>query len=73
MDVIAESASGVADLGYRALVVDDEVPLADVVASYLRRDHFEVTVCQSGAEALTAAREVDPDVVVLARLTIAAG
>jgi CheY-like chemotaxis protein len=39
--------------------------LADVVASYLRRDHFEVTVCHSGAEALTAAREVDPDVVVL--------
>ena len=51
--------------GYRALVVDDEAALADVVASYLRRDHFEVTVCHSGAEALTAAREVDPDVVVL--------
>ena len=51
--------------GYRALVVDDEAALADVVASYLRRDHFEVTVCHSGAEALTAAREVDPDVVIL--------
>ena len=50
---------------YRALVVDDEAALADVVASYLRRDHFEVTVCHSGAEALTAARDVDPDVVVL--------
>ena len=51
--------------GYRALVVDDEAALADVVASYLRRDHFEVTVCHSGAEALSAAREVDPDVVIL--------
>ena len=50
---------------YRALVVDDEAALADVVASYLRHDHFEVTVCHSGAEALTAARDVDPDVVVL--------
>jgi DNA-binding response OmpR family regulator len=65
MDAISESASGVADMGYRALVVDDEVPLADVVASYLRRDHFTVTVCHTGAEALAVAREVDPDVVVL--------
>ena len=65
MDVISESASGVADLGYRALVVDDEAALADVVASYLRRDHFAVTVCHTGAEALAVAREVDPDVVVL--------
>lgn len=52
-------------MGYRALVVDDEAALADVVASYLRREHFEVTVCHSGAEALAAARQVDPDVVVL--------
>lgn len=60
MDVTSKPAPG-----YRALVVDDEAALADVVASYLRRDHFEVTVCHSGAEALTAAREVDPDAVVL--------
>lgn len=53
------------DQGYRALVVDDEVPLADVVASYLRREFFEVTVCHTGSEALAVAREVDPDVVVL--------
>ena len=46
-------------------MVDDEAALADVVASYLRRDHIEVTVCHSGAEALNAARGVDPDVVVL--------
>ena len=30
-----------------------------------RGEQFEVTVCHSGAEALTVAREVDPDVVVL--------
>jgi DNA-binding response OmpR family regulator len=47
------------------LVVDDEAALADVVASYLQREHFEVTVCHGGAEALAVAREVDPDVVVL--------
>ncbi|MBU3751359.1 MAG: response regulator transcription factor, partial [Mycobacterium sp.] len=65
MDLNAESVPGGADLGYRALVVDDEAALADVVASYLTREHFEVTVCHTGAEALAVARDVDPDVVVL--------
>ncbi|MDG5483374.1 response regulator transcription factor [Mycolicibacterium gadium] len=51
--------------GYRALVVDDEVALAEVVASYLRREHFDVSIAHSGADALTQAREIDPDVVVL--------
>lgn len=65
MDSIPGGAAAEADQGYRALVVDDEEALADVVASYLVRDHFEVTVRHSGAEALAVAREVDPDVVVL--------
>lgn len=51
--------------GYRALVVDDEVPLARVVASYLEREHFEVDVAHNGVDALMMARESDPDVVVL--------
>ncbi|MFD6062177.1 response regulator [Rhodococcus wratislaviensis] len=51
--------------GYRALVVDDERPLAAVVASYLEREHFEVAVAYNGADALALAREIDPDVVVL--------
>ena len=51
--------------GYRALVVDDEVPLAGVVASYLEREHFEVKVAHNGLDALALAREIDPDVVVL--------
>ena len=53
------------DAGYRALVVDDEVPLANVLASYMEREQFEVTICHDGTEAVTLAREVDPDVVVL--------
>ncbi|WP_431232582.1 response regulator [Mycolicibacterium psychrotolerans] len=65
MDPRSQAAPHDADLGYRALVVDDEKPLAEVVASYLEREHFEVTVCLSGLEALDVAREVDPDVVVL--------
>jgi DNA-binding response OmpR family regulator len=51
--------------GYRALVVDDEVPLANVVASYLEREHFEVGVAHNGHDAIAMAREFDPDVVVL--------
>lgn len=51
--------------GYRALVVDDEVPLANVVASYLEREQFEVSVAHNGHDAITLAREIDPDVVIL--------
>jgi DNA-binding response OmpR family regulator len=51
--------------GYRALVVDDEVPLAKVLASYLEREKFEVTLSHTGTDAVTLAREIDPDVVVL--------
>lgn len=50
---------------YRALVVDDEVPLAQVVASYLEREHFEVGIAHNGVDALAIARQNDPDVVVL--------
>ncbi len=51
--------------GLRALVVEDEVDLAGLVASYLQRDGFETTVVHDGLEAIAAAREVDPDVIVL--------
>ena len=53
------------DSGYRALVIDDEEALADLVASYLIRENFEVRVVHDGTAALTIAREVDPDLVVL--------
>lgn len=51
--------------GRRALVVEDEEQLAGLVVSYLERDGFEVTVTGDGREAVTLARAVDPDVVVL--------
>jgi DNA-binding response OmpR family regulator len=50
---------------FRALVVDDEVPLADVVSSYLKREMFEVHLAHDGRDAVTMAREADPDVVIL--------
>ena len=51
--------------GLRAMVVEDEIELAALVGSYLERDGFEVTLAHDGAQAVTVAREVDPDVIVL--------
>ncbi|UXA18055.1 response regulator transcription factor [Mycobacterium sp. SMC-4] len=65
MDAVCVSPEDSVLRGFRALVVEDEVPLAAVVKSYLDNEHFDVTVCHTGIEALTVAREVDPDVVVL--------
>jgi DNA-binding response OmpR family regulator len=49
----------------KVLVVDDEQALAQMVAQYLRRDGFDVTVVGDGAEAVRVARDLRPDVVVL--------
>jgi DNA-binding response OmpR family regulator len=57
--------SGAEAADYRALVVDDEAPLADVVAGYLRREKFEVHVAGDGLNALRVARDVDPHVLIL--------
>ena len=52
-------------LSARVLVVDDERPLAELVADYLTREGFRASVVFDGADAVLAAREDDPDVVVL--------
>ncbi len=49
----------------RALVVEDELALADIVTSYLAREGFEVETASDGESALRHARTLDPDVVVL--------
>lgn len=59
------SAHTASAAGRRALVVDDERPLAGLVASYLAREGFEVWQSYDGADAVDVARQVDPDVVVL--------
>jgi DNA-binding response OmpR family regulator len=51
--------------GPRALVVEDETKLAELLGSYLERDGFDVAVVHDGLEAVATARAVDPDVVVL--------
>ncbi|ERG63993.1 hypothetical protein L332_05920 [Agrococcus pavilionensis RW1] len=54
-----------ADVGPRVLVVEDEEPLARLVATYLERGRFDVRTTGDGADAIAVAREWDPDVVVL--------
>lgn len=49
----------------RVLVVDDERALAGMIANYLTRAGHEVRVVHTGTEAVPAAREWAPDVVVL--------
>ena len=47
------------------LVVDDEPPILDLIASYLRADGFSVHTAQDGPTALSQARAVRPDLIVL--------
>jgi two-component system OmpR family response regulator len=49
----------------RALVVDDEASLAEVLASVLRFEGWEVRTAGDGADAIRAAREHRPDAVLL--------
>ena len=51
--------------GRRALVVDDEEPLARLVAGYLVRDGFTVDIVADGEAAVDAARRERPDLIVL--------
>jgi two-component system, OmpR family, alkaline phosphatase synthesis response regulator PhoP len=47
------------------LVVEDEPPILDLIASYLRADGFTVHTAQDGPTALAQARAVRPDLIVL--------
>ena len=47
------------------LVVEDKAKIRDLVRSYLERERFEVLSTGSGAEAISMAHDVHPDLVVL--------
>ena len=49
----------------RILVVDDDPTVSDVVARYLRREGYEVTLVGDGPSALESAAADSPDLVVL--------
>jgi DNA-binding response OmpR family regulator len=57
--------AGVTATRPRALVVDDERALVDVVARYLEREGFDVLVAYDGEQAVVLARDEHPDVIVL--------
>ncbi|MGC4105028.1 MAG: response regulator transcription factor [Thermomicrobiales bacterium] len=57
-----ESPPRQADL---VLVVDDEQAVRDTIAFNLRREGLEVVHAENGREALSLARDLDPDVIVL--------
>ena len=59
------SAAGVGGARFRALVVDDEPPLVQVVAGYLAREGFDVVTASDGETAVALGRRHRPDVVVL--------
>ncbi len=46
-------------------MVDDEVALAQIIASYFKKDGFEVRQSHDGLEAVAAALEFKPDFIVL--------
>ncbi len=49
----------------RVLVVEDEPPLAQLVAKYLARDNYDTRIVADGLQAVEEARSYGPDVVVL--------
>ena len=49
----------------RALVVDDEPGLVEIVTAYLEREGFEVASAGDGERAVELARSLNPDVIVL--------
>jgi two-component system OmpR family response regulator len=51
--------------GTRILVVDDEPNICELLAATLRLTGYEVRMAHSGADALRAAAQSDPDLVVL--------
>jgi DNA-binding response OmpR family regulator len=55
----------VSGVGYRALVVDDEIALAGVMSAYLRRGGFDVVQAHDGRSAVAEARRSAPDLVIL--------
>ena len=49
----------------RVLVVDDEVPIVELVRGYLEREGMEVLAAADGPTALDLIREVRPDIIIL--------
>ena len=49
----------------RVLIVDDEVVLADIIASYFKREGFDTQTSHDGLAAVEVAKSMRPDLIVL--------
>ncbi|HEY6041401.1 MAG TPA: response regulator, partial [Anaerolineae bacterium] len=47
------------------LVVEDDEPIRDLISKYLRAEGFNVLTADDGFSALTQARSMQPDLIVL--------
>ena len=52
-------------MGKRALVVEDDINIADLLSLYLEKDGFEVFLAGDGGEGIRLAQEKEPDLVLL--------
>jgi two-component system phosphate regulon response regulator PhoB len=52
----------------RIIIVEDEADMAELIAMRLTREHYEVTICNDGLDALEAILDDPPDLIVLDRM-----
>jgi DNA-binding response OmpR family regulator len=62
---VGHAEAGATGARLRALVVDDEPPLVQVISGYLAREGFDVVTAADGESAVATARGTRPDVIVL--------
>lgn len=51
--------------GKKILIIEDEAKIAEVIASYLKREGFEVYICSHGGEVLDTFETINPAVIIL--------
>lgn len=51
--------------GEKVLIVDDELEIRELIATYLKRENIHTVECQNGREALCKLKEADYDLVIL--------
>ena len=49
----------------KALVIEDDINIAELIRLYLEKDGFEVQTVGDGAKGVSAAKETEPDVILL--------
>lgn len=58
-------AGRIQKMAYHVLVVEDEAPIADLLAYGLKKDGYEVSVASTGADAMTSCQKRPPDLLLL--------